>query len=80
MGEANSKSKIENHKSQLLSIWLAAEQLAGELESLDKIEASRRQRAAIGKVRAQFRWWRNADLGELLNLYDLPPEKRESTG
>ena len=65
-----------DHKGMLLEIWGLAGQLGEKLESLDKIEANRRQRAAIVSAQAQYRDWRGINLGELLNLFGLPPEKR----
>ena len=60
----------------LLEIWGLAGQLGDKLEALDKIEPNRRQRAAIQSAQAQYRDWRGINLGELLNLFGLPPEKR----
>jgi len=73
MSLANNKSSIEN---ELLLVWALAGQLGDKLEALDKIKASRRQRAAIVSAQAQYRDWRGFNIGELLNLFDLPPEKR----
>ena len=63
-------------KGMLLEVWSLAGQLGDKLEALDKIGASRRQRAAIVSAQAAYRDWRGINLGELLNLFDLPPEKR----
>jgi len=63
-------------KERLLGIWELSSRLGAELERLDKLEPNRLQRAAISSVQAQYRWWRGSNLGELLNLFEIPPEER----
>lgn len=65
-------------KTELLEIWGLAGRLADKLDRLDKIDVNRRSEkyAAIQSAQNSFRDWRGINLGELMNLFDLPPEKR----
>jgi len=57
--------------------WLMSCRLQAELESLDKIFGSRTvQYRQLQHCKGQFRDWRGFEVGELMNLCGLPPEKR----
>jgi hypothetical protein len=64
-------------EKEFLAIWAQSRVFLRRLDRLDNIEANKAQRAAIVSVQASFRDFQFTNLGELLNLFDLPPEKRK---
>lgn len=63
-------------EKKLLALWAASRAFLRQLDDLDKIKATTEQRAAINSAQAEYRWFQGANLGELLNLFHLPPESR----
>lgn len=65
-------------KEQLLEIWELSGRMKEKLDALDKVRRpTKAQWAAIQSAQNSFRDFRGINLGELLNLFGLPPEKRK---
>ena len=65
-------------KEQLLEIWELSSLMKNKLDRLDKVRRpTKAQWAAIQSAQNSFRDFRGINLGELLNLFGLPPEKRK---
>ena len=68
------EEKIER---RMQGIWRLACELGVEMEKLDDLFNSRSAEfAALQLCQSQFRDWRGYNLGELMNLFGIPPEKR----
>ncbi len=63
-------------KRRLLKLWDDSGAFLARLDELDKVTANGNQRAAIDSAQAAYRDWQYSNLGELLNEFGLPPEKR----
>jgi len=67
----------ENIERRLQGIWRMACELDVELNMLDDLVGNRSvQFAAMQSCQSQYREWRGYNLGELMNLFGIPPEKR----
>lgn len=70
-------SHDEKIKERLLKIWRMSCLLGAELEGLDVLCKSRSmQFAVLQSCQSQFCDWRGFNLGELMNLFGIPPENR----
>jgi hypothetical protein len=69
---------LSGDQEKLLTIWDQACELKAAIAVLDKLPASRAQRAATDSVADGFRYFQYCALGELLNLYDIPAEERSA--
>lgn len=70
-------SNDEKAKERMLGIWRMSCELAAELEGMDNLCKSRSvQYGTLQLCQSQFADWRGFNLGELMNLYGIPPEKR----
>lgn len=63
----------------LIEIWADSARLQKKVDALDNFQSRMTpdKKAAREKLQAQLDWWRFSNLGELMNLFDLPPEDRE---
>ena len=60
-------------------LWRMAAELQVELDLLDDLCNSRSvQFAALQSCQGQLRDWRGLALGELMNLFGIPPENRDA--
>lgn len=71
-------SRDQKVKDRMMKIWNMACLLGAEMESLDDLVD--RNSAAERKVltcQGQFGDWRGVHLGEIMNLFGIPAEKRK---
>ena len=67
----------ESVEKRMQGIWRLACELDVELDGLDDLAGNKSvQFAAIRSCQSRFRDWRGFNLGELMNLFGIPPEKR----
>jgi len=67
----------ESIERRMQKIWLMACELDNEMNQLDDLAGNKSvQFAAIQSCQSQYRDWRGYNLGELMNLFGIPPEKR----
>jgi hypothetical protein len=71
-----SEKKIQK---ELLEIWQMSNKLQKRVDDLSRIRGvfTAAQRMAIESAQNGIRGWRGINLGELLNAFDIPPEKRK---
>ena len=67
----------ESVELRMQKLWRMACELDVELNMLDDLVGNRSvQFAAMQSCQSQYREWRGYNLGELMNLFGIPPEKR----
>ena len=67
----------ESVERRMQNVWRLACELDVELDRLDDLVGNKSvQFAAMQSCQSQFREWRGYNLGELMNLFGIPPEKR----
>jgi len=70
----------ESVERRMQNVWRLACELDVELDRLDDLVGNKSvQFAAMQSCQSQFREWRGYNLGELMNLFGIPPEKRAVT-
>lgn len=67
----------ESVEKRMQKIWRMACELDVEVNMLDDLVGNKSvQFAALQLCQSRLRDWRGYDLGELMNLFGIPPEKR----